>query len=58
MGSEMRERRAKGHTEESDGLPAVEQTVIVGEGDDHDGADDDLAVDDDRSVLDTVHAWQ
>lgn len=43
-------------TKEGDGLAAVEQAVIVGERDDHDRADDDLAIDDDGAVLDGVHS--
>ncbi len=45
-----------GPTQESDGLPAVQQPVVVREGDDHDGAYDDLAINDDRLLLDRVHA--
>ena len=48
----------EGRTEEGNRFPAVEETVIVRESDDHDRADDDLAVDDDRAVLDRVHAWK
>ena len=40
---------------ESDGLPTIEESVVVGESDNHDGSDDDLAVDDDRLVLDGMH---
>ena len=32
--------------------------MVVCERDDHDGADDDLAIDDDRSLLDSVHTWR
>ena len=33
--------------------------MVVGEGDNHDRADDDLAVDDNRAILDRVHAcWE
>lgn len=40
--------------EESDGLPAVEDAVVVSEGEVHHGADFDLAVDGDGLVLDGV----
>jgi hypothetical protein len=53
---EKRAEQRKERTEERDGFPSVEQTMVVGEGDGHDGADDDLAVDDDGSVGDVVHA--
>ena len=53
METQMRGQGAR--TEESDSFPTVEQTVVVRERDDHDRADDDLAIDDDRSVLDRVH---
>ena len=43
-------------TEEGGRLAAVEETVVVRERDDHDGPDDDLAVDDDGAVPDGVHA--
>lgn len=45
-------------TKEGNGLPTVQETVVVRESDDHDGADDDLAVDDDGALLDGVHAWR
>lgn len=38
------------------GFSAVEQAVVVGQGDDHDGSDLDLAVDNPRLLLDGVHA--
>jgi hypothetical protein len=37
-------------------LAAVEETVVISESDDHDRADDNLAVDDPRLVLGGVHA--
>ena len=40
--------------EESDGFPAIKETVIVGESEEHHGADLDLAVDSDGLVLDGV----
>ena len=43
-------------TEEGDGFPAVQETVIVCECDDHHRADDDLAVDNYRALFDGVHA--
>ena len=43
-------------TEESDGLATVEETVVVGEGDNHDRTDDDLAVNNDGAVFNGVHA--
>ena len=55
VSSRVDEGTVRGRTEEGDGFPAVEQTVVVGEGDDHDGTDDNLTVDDDGSVLDRVH---
>ena len=42
--------------EESDGLAAVEDAVVVGQGEVHHGADLDLAVDGDGLVLDGVQA--
>ena len=42
--------------EEGDGFFAVDEAVVVGEGEVHDGTDDDLAIDDDGSVHDVVHA--
>lgn len=42
--------------EERDGFPAVEQSMIISEGDDHDGPDNNLAIDDDGPVFDGVHA--
>lgn len=45
-----------GHTEESDSFSAVEETVVIGKGDNHDRADNNLAVDDNRFLLNTVHA--
>lgn len=55
--------RLIGRTKEGDGFPTVEKTMVVCECNDHDGTNDDLAVDDDRSVLDGVHTqhgslWQ
>ena len=44
-------------TEESDCFPTVEQTVVVRQRDDHDRADNDLAIDDDRAILDRMHTW-
>lgn len=44
------------HTEESHSFSTVQQ-LIVHERDDHDGSDHNLAIDNDRSVLDGVHAW-
>ena len=44
------------HTKESDGLAAVEKTMVVGERDDHDRADDDLPVERDGALVDSVHA--
>ena len=44
------------HTEECDGLPAVEESVVVRESDNHDGTDNNLAIDDDWAFLDGVHA--
>jgi len=51
------------HTKEGDCFTAIEQSVIVGESDNHDRADDDLAVNYHRLILDGVHAkhsclWQ
>ena len=46
-------------TKEGDSFPTVQETVVVGEGDNHDRADDDLAVDDNRAILNRVHAcWE
>ena len=42
--------------EESDGFAAVEDAVVVGQGEVHHGADLDLAVDGDGLVLDGVQA--
>lgn len=42
--------------EEGDGLAAVEDAVVVGQGEVHHGADLDLAVDGDGLVLDGVQA--
>ena len=46
----------RGRTEEGNGFPAVEETVVVGQCDDHDRADDDLAVHNNGSVLNGMHA--
>ena len=43
-------------TKEGDSFPTIEETVVVGEGDNHDRADDDLAVDYNRAFLNSVHA--
>jgi hypothetical protein len=43
-------------TEEGDGFSAVEETMVVCERDDHDGTDNNLAVDNDGLLLDGVHA--
>ena len=43
---------------EGDSFPAVEESVVIGKGDNHDGADDNLAVNDDGLVLDCVHTWE
>ena len=40
--------------EEGDGFPAIKKTVVVGEGEVHHGADLDLAVDGDGTLLDGV----
>ena len=42
--------------EELNGLPSVEKPVVVRERDGHDRADDNLALDNDSSVSDVVHA--
>ncbi len=42
--------------EEGDGFLAVDQAVVVAEGEIHHRADDDLAVEGDRALLDGVHA--
>lgn len=52
----MRRRGERARTKEGDGLAAVQQPVVVRERDRHDGADDDLAVDDDGALGDVVHA--
>ena len=44
-------------TEESDSLPSVKETMVIGEGDDHDRSNDDLAVNNDRLLLNGVHAY-
>ncbi len=44
-------------TKESDGLAAVEKTMVVGERDDHDRADDDLPVERDGALVDSVHTY-
>lgn len=41
--------------QEGDGLAAVDEAVVVGDGDVHHGADLELAVDDDGALLDSVH---
>lgn len=41
---------------EGNGLPAIDETVIVGKGDVHHGTDLDLAVDGNGPLLDGVHA--
>ena len=46
-----------GRTEESDGLPAVEEAVIICECDNHDRANDNLSVHDNRALLNRVHTW-
>jgi hypothetical protein len=43
-------------TEESDTLTAVKKSVVVCKSDNHDGTDDNLAVDNDGLLLDGVHA--
>jgi hypothetical protein len=42
--------------EEGDGLPAVDEAVVVAEGEVHHRADDDLAVDGDGALVDGVQA--
>ena len=42
--------------QEADGLAAVDDAVVVGEGQVHHRPDDDLVVDGDRPLLDRVHA--
>ena len=42
--------------EEGDGFLAVDEAVVVAEREIHHRADDDLAVDGDRALLDRVHA--
>lgn len=53
----MRPKKARGkrRTEESYGLSAVQQSVIIGKSNDHDGSNDDLAVDDDGLVFNRMH---
>ena len=52
------ERGWAGRTEESSSFPTIEETVVVREGDDHDRADDDLAVDDNGALLDRMHTYR
>jgi len=54
--SEIAAKGREERTEESNALTSIQQSVIVGESDDHDGSDDDLAIDDDGSFFDGVHA--
>ena len=49
--------KLRGRTEESDSLSSVEETMVVGESDNHDRSDNDLAVNNDRLLLDGVHAY-
>ena len=44
-------------TKEGDGFPTIEETVVVCESDDHDGANDDLTVDNNGALLDRVHTY-
>lgn len=58
IGSRVRTTRAtKGQrTKERDRLSAVQQPVVVREGDGHDGSNDDLSVNNDGLLDDVVHA--
>lgn len=49
------EEKRKVHTEESDGLSSVQQPMVVCKCDDHNRANDNLAVDHDWSILDSMH---
>lgn len=43
-------------TKEGNGISTVKQTMIIGKGDDHNRSDDNLSVDNNRLLLDGVHA--
>ena len=44
-------------TKEGDSLPAIQESVVVGQSNYHDGANDNLAVDDYGLLLDGVHTY-
>lgn len=45
-------------TKEGDGLSAIQESVVVGQSNDHDGANDDLAINDHGLLLHRMHTYQ
>jgi len=56
-GQHRTEQKEKTLTKEGNSFSPIQQSMVVGERDDHDGSDDDFAVYDYGFVFDCVHAW-